>query len=278
MGKLAEFLREIKKEKKPSPFKEKEKVSKRRLFFLILFAILFSGSFLGGFYLVKMFSLLKAKDKKPFQHPPEYVYEVKRSPQGEIPPTQNNATQSKGSPEVTDKQVKKSALQKHSTPGNKTLSKNKDKIKREKETLSMLKKKREPEKLEEKIETLTPQGAPILKEKGLLENLLFNAEEERKKGNYMSAIKFYEEYLKHRTDPDALNNLGGLYYLTGNFDGAKIAFEKALKLKYDPSYELNYLMVLLKKGEREKACRELRLKTFPQGLQDKVKTLEEMCK
>lgn len=94
----------------------------------------------------------------------------------------------------------------------------------------------------------------------------------------MAAIKFYEEYLKYRTDPEVLNNLGGLYYLIGNFEGAKIAFEKALKLKYDPSYELNYLIVLLKKGEREKACKELNLRTFPPNLQERVKALEEMCK
>ncbi|MEZ0344227.1 MAG: tetratricopeptide repeat protein [Caldimicrobium sp.] len=267
MGKLGELLKELKKEKSDEKiFKEKKGISKKRFFILVFLGLLFACSLLGGYYLTL---LLKPEN---FKKPKSLITTKRPLPEAEAPP------QPIPKPEVSNSQKK-----------DEEKPKIKKEVKRSSETKSLVKKtktslekrpakvKEKPKNKEEKVETISAKENPPLKESGLLENLIFNAEEERKKGNYLSAIEFYEEYLKYREDPDVLNNLGGIYYLVGNFKAAKTAYKKALKLKYDPLIEVNYIMVLMKTGEIEKACNELFLKNFPPNLQDKIELLKKKC-
>jgi len=120
-------------------------------------------------------------------------------------------------------------------------------------------------------------SVPYLKEKELLDNLLLNAEEARENKNYQEAIVFYQQYLEHREDPDVLNNLGGIYLQLGQLEKALHCFERALKLKPDPYYELNLAIALIKNGSKEKACAILKNRQFPASLEGKVRQLKRMC-
>ena len=263
MGKLGEFLKELKEEKSKNPFQERQKLSKRRLFFLSLVVFLFFGAVIVGFYLTQLFKLESLRKEKP--QPPKVVATkppilAENSTQKEIP-TEKRLS----SPEILGSQ--------------KSLQKNL--VKRESKKPKPVAKKKgfiESEKRKERTETITTQVYPPLRERGLLENLLLNAEEERKKGNYQGAIKFYEEFLKYKKDPEVYNNLGGLYFLIGDFQRAKTTFETALSLKYDSVFEINYIMALLKLNQTKRACEELLNKNFPPDLEDKVKFLKSYCK
>ena len=86
---------------------------------------------------------------------------------------------------------------------------------------------------------------------------LIIAEEERKKGNFKRAIKFYEKYLTKNKEVDhkTLNNLGALYLKTGNLEKAIIYLKKAyVKNSKDPKITKNLFIAYWKMGDREKAC------------------------
>jgi len=102
------------------------------------------------------------------------------------------------------------------------------------------------------------EGPPILREEGLLKNLLLNAEEEVAKGNYQSAKVYYERYLAKRKDPDVYNNYGSVLFLLGDYKSAEKAFAKALSLRQDPTFKLNLIMAKLKLNQYGFACKMFR--------------------
>jgi len=102
------------------------------------------------------------------------------------------------------------------------------------------------------------EGPPILREEGLLKNLLLNAEEEVAKGNYQSAKVFYERYLAKRQDPEVYNNYGSVLFLLGDYKSAEKAFAKALSLRQDPTFKLNLIMAKLKLNQYGFACQMFR--------------------
>ncbi|NAZ30177.1 MAG: tetratricopeptide repeat protein [Caldimicrobium sp.] len=102
------------------------------------------------------------------------------------------------------------------------------------------------------------EGPPILREEGLLKNLLLNAEEEVAKGNYQSAKVFYERYLAYRQEPEVYNNYGSVLFLLGDYKSAEKAFAKALSLRQDPTFKLNLIMAKLKLNQYGFACQMFR--------------------
>jgi tetratricopeptide (TPR) repeat protein len=102
------------------------------------------------------------------------------------------------------------------------------------------------------------EGPPILREEGLLKNLLLNAEEEVAKGNYQSAKVFYERYLAYRQEPEVYNNYGSVLFLLGDYKSAEKAFAKALSLRQDPTFKLNLIMAKLKLKQYASACQMFR--------------------
>jgi tetratricopeptide (TPR) repeat protein len=103
----------------------------------------------------------------------------------------------------------------------------------------------------------------------LLKNLLLNAEEEVAKGNYQSAKVFYERYLAYRQDPEVYNNYGSVLFLLGDYKSAEKAFAKALSLRQDPIFKLNLIMAKLKLKQYASACQMFR------GSQTLLEKLEE---
>jgi tetratricopeptide (TPR) repeat protein len=102
------------------------------------------------------------------------------------------------------------------------------------------------------------EGPPILREEGLLKNLLLNAEEEVAKGNYQSAKVFYERYLAYRQEPEVYNNYGSVLFLLEDYKSAEKAFAKALSLRQDPTFKLNLIMAKLKLKQYGFACQMFR--------------------
>ena len=102
------------------------------------------------------------------------------------------------------------------------------------------------------------EGPPILREEGLLKNLLLNAEEEVAKGNYQSAKVFYERYLAQRQEPEVYNNYGSVLFLLGDYKSAEKAFAKALSFRQDPTFKLNLIMTKLKLKQYASACQMFR--------------------
>jgi tetratricopeptide (TPR) repeat protein len=98
------------------------------------------------------------------------------------------------------------------------------------------------------------ESSPILREEGLFKNLLVNAEEELAKGNYQSAKVFYERYLAKKQDPDVYNNYGSVLFLLGDYKSAEKAFIIALFLRQDPTFKLNLIMTELKLKQYDFAC------------------------
>lgn len=126
--------------------------------------------------------------------------------------------------------------------------------------------------------TVSPSGGPPLRQRQLAFNLLLNAEEERKRGNYEEAIRLYNEYLKYTEDPNVLNNLGAIYILKGNYKKAEICFERAFQLKKDPLYEVNYFIALLKQGRVEEVCKKIKYRDYPSYLNEQVEAIKSICR
>lgn len=277
MGKLGEILRELKEEERGySPLPPKKGFSLKRLLLLSGFVLIFISSFIAGFYLLQVVDKLKrAKTKE------EKISQINR-PSPPSPLSQNESSQiQKSLAQAQEEKVmgiprqeetKKRDLKVH------TLKEKKQEGRTQPKKERIQKASSPKEALTTPLPELSREGPPPLKEKELLENLLFNAEEERKRGNYPEAIKFYQEYLKHREDPDVLNNLGGIYLLLGNGEKARVYFERALKLRYDPYYELNLIMALMKTGQKERACERLKDKPFPATLEDKIREIQKFCR
>ncbi|MCS7279187.1 MAG: tetratricopeptide repeat protein [Thermodesulfobacteriaceae bacterium] len=118
----------------------------------------------------------------------------------------------------------------------------------------------------------------LLNREDLLNSLLILAEEERKRGNLEKAILYYQSYLKEKENPWVMNNYGACLTELGRFDEAINLFNKALSLKKDPEIKYNLVIAYLKKGEKEKACKELKNLTFNSPLEEKLKKLKELCK
>jgi tetratricopeptide (TPR) repeat protein len=133
-------------------------------------------------------------------------------------------------------------------------------------------------KLPERIEEPLPQEGFFLNKKDLLNNLLFLAEEERKKGNCRSAVFYYQNYLKEIEDPLVMNNYGACLIEIGNLDYAINVLNKALSLKSDPEIEYNLIVAYFKKGDKEKACRKLKNLNANPFLDEKIKSLKPLCK
>lgn len=126
--------------------------------------------------------------------------------------------------------------------------------------------------------TISPSGGPPLRQRELAFNLLLNAEEERKRGNYEEAIRLYNEYLKYVEDPNVLNNLGAMYILKGNYKKAEICFDRAFQLKKDPVYEVNYFIALLKQGRVEEVCKKIKYRDYPSYLNEQVEAIRAICR
>lgn len=113
----------------------------------------------------------------------------------------------------------------------------------------------------------------ILTKEDLLNNLLIIAEEERKKGNCEKAIFHYQSYLKEKENPFVMNNYGACLVELGKLDEAINIFNKALSIKNDQEIKYNLIIAYFKKGDKEKACKEL--KSLDSFYQEKFK---EFCK
>lgn len=118
----------------------------------------------------------------------------------------------------------------------------------------------------------------LLTKEDLLNNLLLLAEEERKKGNCKSAIFYYKSYLKEKENPSVMNNLGACLMELGDYDEAINIFNKALSLKNDPEIKYNLIIAYFKKGDKERACRELKNLNANPFLEESIKKLKNLCK
>jgi tetratricopeptide (TPR) repeat protein len=121
------------------------------------------------------------------------------------------------------------------------------------------------------------EGPPILREEGLLKNLLLNAEEEVEKGNYQSAKVFYERYLAYRQDPEVYNNYGSVLFLLGDYKSAEKAFAKALSLRQDPTFKLNLIMAKLKLNQYEFACQMFRKSQKELEMFEETTLIKDIC-
>lgn len=272
MGKLADYLQKLKenKETDSSPFKgsnQKNPLPKFALGFLVSFFIL---SIMVGYYLPKFFQ----KKKEFFQEKRIASEQVMKAPSNMTASiankTETKESQSKSIP--FGNQTKEEERPKNLEVTKKTIEK--------KNKLGKRDKKEKPPKPKETTPALTisPQGEPPLRNKELASNLLLNAEEERKRGNYDEAIRLYHEYLKFKEDPNVLNNLGALYLLKGDYKRAETLFERALRIKKDPFYEINYYIALLKQGKLEAVCQEVKNKEYPTYLRDYIEFIKGLCR
>jgi len=131
---------------------------------------------------------------------------------------------------------------------------------------------------EPKEEKEPPIEGFLLTKEDLLNNLLLVAEEERKGGNCRKAISYYKSYLKERENPLVMNNLGACLIELGDFDSAINIFNRAFSLKNDPEIKYNLIIAYLKKGDKEKACFELKKLDANSFLDERIKRLIEFCK
>ena len=131
---------------------------------------------------------------------------------------------------------------------------------------------------ETKEEKEPPIEGFLLTKEDLLNNLLLVAEEERKEGNCKKAIFYYKNYLKERENPLVMNNLGACLIELGEFDSAINIFNKALSLKNDPEIKYNLIIAYFRKGDKEKACYELKKLDINSFLDERIKRFKEFCK
>uniref|UniRef100_A0A7C4NXA5 Tetratricopeptide repeat protein n=1 Tax=Thermodesulfobacterium geofontis TaxID=1295609 RepID=A0A7C4NXA5_9BACT len=131
---------------------------------------------------------------------------------------------------------------------------------------------------EPKEEKEPPIEGFLLTKEDLLNNLLLVAEEERKAGNCKKAIFYYKSYLKERENSSVMNNLGACLIELGDFDFAINIFNKALSLKNDPEIKYNLIIAYFRKGDKEKACFELKNLDTNSFLDERMKRLKELCK
>lgn len=318
MSKLADFLKELKEskfDKRPKLKGRDQKKSISRLTFILLIS-LFIAFFFVGYYLpmliLKKIGLIQERQapqerliESPKLGPPQaakqYRNVTEKSPnmtwQADLEnkvTSLNNQSQEVGkkrertkveiSKEFSPKPLKQQKLvAKRTIEGSEQVGKMKEQTASSRKnakkvaTHNIAKKIPKPRE-SEPFHTISPSGDPPLRQRELAYNLLLNAEEERKRGNYEEAIRLYNEYLKHTEDPNVLNNLGALYILKGNYKKAEICFERAFQLKRDPLYEVNYFIALLKQGRVEEVCKKIRYRDYPHYLSEQVEAIRSICR
>lgn len=288
MSKLGEILRELKQGSEQEVKKSQAKTyNYRRVLILFGLGLLFIGSIVGGFYVVKVVEGFKNKPRYEVATPspileqrPLTQPEVIKSAENQTTPTEQKMPNVKTLTQI-------SSSKRENQTDNKLISTSKTNP--EKIPIKKAMTKTPPQIYTEKKETKEKVGAspvehihvkdsmPPLREKGLLENLLLNAEEARKKGSYEEASRFYMEYLKYKKDPDVLNNLGNIYLLLGNYKKAEETYSQALSIKYDVVYELNYFLSLIMQQKKDTACELIHHKKYPQQFKEYVEFLKNLC-
>lgn len=286
MSKLAKFLQELKENRETGnpPFRGSNQKKPIPKFALGLLISLFILSIVVGYYLPKFF-----QNKKEFPQekriPPEQV--VRAPSNMTTNETENKESHNKSAHAANQTKEegrltisKKPKASAPPTPSkevrNQTIEKKDDIGKKGKKEID--KGLKTGKEMATQALTISPSGEPPLRSKELASNLLLNAEEERKRGNYDEAIRLYYEYLKFKEDPNVLNNLGALYLLKGDYKRAETLFERALNIKKDPLYEINYYITLLKQGRVEAVCKELKHKEYPAHLRDHLRDHIEFIK
>ncbi len=275
LGEIIEKLREKKIEQKASSknifehqiedysTQRKKNIALRKLIILLFFSLV-----VGGYLTVKIlekFTSLKKNDlgQRLIVRPQDKDL---TKPMGSLDATHTNM-------EVKKKESVKSNEASNITKASKTTkaitsSKLPSKSKEVKKDIKPKKQPKEKPLFIKKANTAKPGqysavyspqvGPPILREEGLLKNLLLNAEEEVAKGNYYSAKVFYERYLAQKQDPEVYNNYGSVLFLIGDYKSAEKAFAKALSLRQDPTFKLNLIITKLKLNQYSSACQMFR--------------------
>jgi hypothetical protein len=277
MGKLGSLLQELKKGSTRKPPEKKF----RPLHLLLV--LLFVGAISGGYILVNILEKLKTKvyNKTPVsvarkttsQRAPAVTPEnhqiplTPESPSKKAQPAVKKEPEHPSKPPVKspERPVKKQTIQKREL----------------KPVLCRAPKKTLSEKGPSELTLTSPPSSEnpfVLREKGLRQNLLLNAEEARHKGNIGEAIYFYKEYLKGGADPDVLNNLGVLYLIQSQYEEAERTFREALKIKPDPIYEFNYVLTLMRLNKKKEACLRLKKAFFPDPLKHNFEELLKECR
>jgi hypothetical protein len=275
LGEILEKLREKKIEQTASSknlfehhIKNDSYQRKKNIALRILLILLFFSSVMGGYLTVKILTNFTS---------------LKKNNLGQrvaVHPLEKNLTNSKVTLNVTHtnmEDTKKESVKANettkiaiatNTTNITTHTKFPKKVEEEKKEIKPTKKTKEKPLFAKKPHTAksegysavySPQeGPPILREEGLLKNLLLNAEEEVAKGNYQSAKVFYEKYLAYRQEPEVYNNYGSVLFLLGDYKSAEKAFAKALSLRQDPTFKLNLIMAKLKLKQYTSACQMFR--------------------
>lgn len=288
MSSLGKILRNLKEKNEgenlidAQVFKRTDKHKGIRILYSIALFLLFISSVFGGFVLVKFISNIRENkshiylSQQPVKQTPNYQSHNTSQESSNINSDNINASSLRGE--------KINELPKEGPKVTKAI--NETKIPQKKVKILPVQKSinRAPIKPQQKeIYEIVAKGSsdektPILRREKLIENLLINAEEARVKGNLDDAINYYLAYLKHKEDPDVLNNLAGLYLLKGDFKRAEKLLERALNLKEDETFALNLIISLLMQGEVEKACKSLRERQFSPKQRGTLEELNRYCR
>jgi hypothetical protein len=275
LGEILEKLREKKIDQSASfrnifehQIKKYSYQRKKNIALRILLILLFFSSVVGGYLTVKIlknFTSLKKNDlgQRVAVHPPEKDLTKSKEPSN----VTNTNMERKKIESVKANKGTKTAIATNTTKIT-TPTKFPTKTEEVKKNIKPTKKTKEKPLFAKKPHTAKPEGyyavyspqegPPILREEGLLKNLLLNAEEEVAKGNYQSAKVFYERYLVYRQEPEVYNNYGSVLFLLGDYESAEKAFAKALSLRQDPIFKLNLIMAKLKLKQYTSACQMFR--------------------
>ncbi|MFN3505755.1 MAG: hypothetical protein ACK4Y7_06100 [Caldimicrobium sp.] len=286
MGEFGEILRKLKyksEEREEAKILERRatltKLTKRK-FTSILLGVFFLGSVFLGLGVVKALHYLKVfKDKRTISSLPTQA--LPSSPQTLSPPSQvlpSSTKETSPSPALPpSKKTKSSPILTQNKLKEKKVSSLSPKSKLALTPVKKFQKEKAFKKESEEEKVIAKDGL-LLREANLLNNLLLNAEEARKKGNLEEAIHFYETYLKYKNDPDVLNNLGSIYLLKGDYAKVEYYVKKALALKSDEIYLLNLYLAKLKQGKKEEVCKEVLTKEFSPSYKKQIDKLIEFCK
>ncbi len=267
LGEILEKLREKKIDKRSyrnmfeHQIEEFSHQRKKNIALRILLILLFFSSVMGGYLTVKIlenFVSIKKNDlgQRVAVHPPEKDLTKSKEPSN----VTNTNIERKKIESVKANEGTKTAIATNTTKIT-TPTKFPTETEEVKKEIKPTKKTKEKPLFAKKPHTAiySPQeGPPILREEGLLKNLLLNAEEEVAKGNYQSAKVFYERYLAYRQDPEVYNNYGSILFLLRDYKSAEKAFAKALYLRQDPTFKLNLIMAKLKLNQYGFACQMFR--------------------
>jgi len=280
MSKLGEILEKL-REKKPNQIASSKNIfehriedyssqRKKNVALRILLILLFFSSIVGGYFTVKILQKFTSLKKIDLGQRVVVQHQDNASTKSIEPSnvTQTNMESTNKGEVKTDKATKIAIASKETKViTSPKISSKSTEVKKEKEIKPTKQPKEKPlftkktntAKEEQNFSVFSPQvGPPILREDGLLKNLLLNAEEEVAKGNYQSAKVFYERYLSKKQDADVYNNYGSVLFLLGDYQSAEKAFAKALSLRQDPTFKLNLIIAKLKLEQYATACQMFR--------------------